>query len=129
MKRQHMANLWWGGRRGQKKTRIGCHGIDYARKRRGEGWVLEIRHIFNLALQAKQGWRLLLNEDTEDAALVHAIPLSSSDVEDSWIWHYSSQGMHTVSLGYETALMLKRLGQNSGGGGGQLSKREADKKV
>ncbi|KAG5541122.1 hypothetical protein RHGRI_021110 [Rhododendron griersonianum] len=29
-----------------------------------------------------------LIDTDQDAALVHAIPLSSSDVEDRWIWHY-----------------------------------------
>lgn len=105
--------------------------IGNGRRARGDQdlWISRPNGFCPINATDGRGMRVCDLIDTEDAALVHAIPLSSSDVEDRWIWHYSSQGMCTDSSGYETALMLIRQGRNSGGGGGQLSKGEADKKV
>ncbi|KAI8554938.1 hypothetical protein RHMOL_Rhmol05G0134700 [Rhododendron molle] len=76
-------------------------------------------------------WKLELLDTMlhpENAGLVQAIPLSNSDMEDRYVWHFSSQGMYTVSSGYETTLTLKWRGRESGRGGGGSGTREADKK-
>ncbi|KAF7137486.1 hypothetical protein RHSIM_Rhsim07G0171000 [Rhododendron simsii] len=173
MKRQHMANLWWGAKQGWRLLlnegtliqhvlkakyfpsssfveasagsnpswtwqsilegrRVLVEGI---RWRIGNGrrvgcdqdpWIPRPNGFCPINATEGRGMRVYDLIDTENAALVHAIPLSSLDLEDRWIWHYSSQGMYTVSSGNKTALMLERQGRNSGGGGGQLSRREAN---
>ncbi|KAG5541121.1 hypothetical protein RHGRI_021110 [Rhododendron griersonianum] len=136
MKRQHMANLWWGVKQGWrlllkegtllqrvlkakyfpsssflealpasnpswtwqsilKGRRVLVEGIRWrignGRRVRGDQdpWIPRPNGFCPINATEGRGMRACDLIDTDqDAALVHAIPLSSSDVEDRWIWHY-----------------------------------------
>lgn len=36
----------------------------------------------------------------EDALLINFIPISAANVEDTWIWHYSTNGEYSTKNGY-----------------------------
>lgn len=60
-------------------------------------------------------WKLDVIDEVmheEDAKFVRSIPLPIADMEDRWVWHFSSCGVYTVSSGYEFALRLIRWGRD-----------------
>lgn len=42
----------------------------------------------------------------EDVDVIAAIPISTTNDEDKWIWHFCSNGMYSVKSGYKLARRL-----------------------
>lgn len=43
---------------------------------------------------------IMANFNERDSTLIHSIPLSRSDCQDSWTWAYEKKGVYSVRNGY-----------------------------
>ncbi|KAK2642496.1 hypothetical protein Ddye_024259 [Dipteronia dyeriana] len=119
------SRFWWGSSEKIRKLHWASWRRLCANKNTG-GMGFRDLSVFNKALLAKQGWRLVKTPDSlvarvlkgvyyptssflkelflkEDVEMILSIPLSSTILDDSLTWHYTSDSVYTVRSGYNIA--------------------------
>jgi hypothetical protein len=104
-------SFWWGSKEGKKKP----HWVSWeamTRPKHDGGLGFRDMELFNLALLARQAWRLLINPNTLSAKVLKAIYYPDTDIlkaelgpRPSKIWRAITEGKEVLQLG-----LIKRIG-------------------
>jgi hypothetical protein len=104
-------SFWWGSKEGKKKP----HWVSWeamTRPKHDGGLGFRDMELFNLALLARQAWRLLINPNTLSAKVLKAIYYPDTDIlkaelgpRPSKIWRAITEGNEVLQLG-----LIKRIG-------------------
>jgi hypothetical protein len=103
--------FWWGSKAGERKTAwVAWEEMTKPKYMGGLGF--RDTELFNLALLARQAWRILQNPNTLSARILKAVYFPETDFLDSelgshpsQVWHALVEGKQALSLG-----LIRRIG-------------------
>ena len=104
-------NFWWGSRDGKRKT-CWVSWAEMTTPKYAGGLGFRDIELFNLALLARQAWRILQNPETPSARILKAVYYPSCDFlkaevgsHPSQIWRALVEGRDTLKVG-----LIRRIG-------------------
>jgi hypothetical protein len=104
-------NFWWGSRDGQRKT-CWVSWEEMTTPKYAGGMGFRDIELFNLALLARQAWRILQNPETLSAKILKAVYFPTSNFLEeevgshpSQIWRAIVEGGDTLKVGF-----IRRIG-------------------
>ena len=115
---EHLKKLirkfWWGSKQGQRK--LACVSWKTMCKPKFVGGMgFRDVELFNLALLARQVWRLLHDPSSLSARVLKARYYPQSDILDATFVPHTSQGWHSLLEGRDLLALgiIKRIGSGS----------------
>lgn len=103
--------FWWGSKNGEKKV-AWVSWSEMAQPKHMGGLGFRDIELFNLAMLAKQAWRLLQDENSLIAKILKAVYYPNTDFLEaglgstlSQVWREIVEGRYTLKLG-----LIRRIG-------------------
>ena len=109
-----LRKFWWGSDRGKRKTNWVAWEKLVQPKYMGEMGFRDLE-IFNLALLARQAWRILINPESLCSQLLKAIYFPSSDLLSAHIGSKPSKTWRAICDGIDVLKqgLIKRIGDGA----------------
>ena len=108
-------NFWWGSKEGKRKM-CWVSWDDMTKPKYAGGMGFQDIELFNLALLARQGWRLIQNPDTLSARVLKAVYFPDSEFlkaelgsHPSKVWRAIMEGREVLAQG-----LIRRIGTGTG---------------